>query len=326
MSAQNPQSLFKYLSFGERLLEQLCYKQVYYASPASFNDPLDCQPVVTADGGISNDALEQLLAEMIRRRSRKEIDVAMKKLTLQEEGDTARRNALVENEAKKTIGILGYEATNPEIVDQTGYHHDGLTRAIGHEMRKGYGTGLLCLSSKFDSPLMWSHYADQHRGVCIEYDVSKVKQGSLHKVFYDTARAVSANQLHDFFVSGNENTRSAIDTACLLTKSTEWRYESEWRILGPLGLRKSPGTLKSVIFGMRCTETLQYAIVKSMEDRYKLEGRGKVKLWEITKPSDGFKLKRKPIDPKVVRQRISAADDFEDLTVSDDQNEWPSAN
>jgi len=47
MNKRNPWTMFKYLSFSDKLLEQLCYDKVYYADPASFNDPLDSwiQPV-----------------------------------------------------------------------------------------------------------------------------------------------------------------------------------------------------------------------------------------------------------------------------------------
>lgn len=315
MNSQKPQSLFKYLRFDEKLLELLCCKFVYYADPANFNDPLDCKPVVKSDADISKDELEHLLAEMIERRSRKEFDVAMKKLKLQSENATTRCNALAESEAQKQIRILRCEADNPNVRDKTAHHRDMLTRAIGHEMRKGYSTGVLCLSSKFNSPLMWSHYADQHRGVCIEYDVSIAPLSRLHKVSYGTPRVVSASLLHDLIIKRIEDKYSEIEKACLLTKSREWSYEREWRLLlGSQGTQLiDPIRLKSIIFGMRCTDSLRYSIVRVLEDRYKLEGPGKVKLWQITNPSSKFELKRKPIDFKVIKERMSAADGFENL-------------
>ena len=31
--------------------------------------------------------------------------------------------------------------------------------------------GLLCFSEKWENPLLWSHYADRHRGLCLGFDV-----------------------------------------------------------------------------------------------------------------------------------------------------------
>lgn len=45
---------------------------------------------------------------------------------------------------------------------------------------------LLCFCALFENPVMWSHYADRHRGVCLGLEV--VDDGGLHKVIYSTER------------------------------------------------------------------------------------------------------------------------------------------
>ena len=37
----------------------------------------------------------------------------------------------------------------------------------------------LCLSENNSSVLMWSHYADNHKGICIEYDFESIKNNKL---------------------------------------------------------------------------------------------------------------------------------------------------
>src|SRR5687767_14278862 len=32
--------------------------------------------------------------------------------------------------------------------------------------------GLLCFSRSWGNPVLWSHYADKHRGICLGFDVS----------------------------------------------------------------------------------------------------------------------------------------------------------
>ncbi len=32
--------------------------------------------------------------------------------------------------------------------------------------------GLLCFSKKWESPVLWSHYASKHRGMCLGFDIA----------------------------------------------------------------------------------------------------------------------------------------------------------
>jgi hypothetical protein len=296
------------MAFSDRLLEQLCGAEAYFSDAADFNDPLDCRPVVAAD--VPNDELERLLAMLVRNRSMKEIDAAFKRLRLKGETSTARRKTLSDAEARELIGEINYHATNPDVDDKDAHIRWALSRAIEEELRKTHQTGVLCLSAKFDSLLMWSHYADQHRGVCVEYDVSGVAK-ALRKVSYGESRRVSAKDIRDWLVGDDKLARSSIDRACLLTKSKEWAYEQEWRLLGPVGLRDCGLKLKSVTFGMRCTLIRQYTIVKALDN-----GRQNIDYFEMTQQDDRFQLDRSPVDPAellVALPRASILDEFKDL-------------
>ncbi|OYY95047.1 MAG: hypothetical protein B7Y41_05705 [Hydrogenophilales bacterium 28-61-23] len=313
MNTRIPKSLFKYLRFSDKLLEQLCYDKVYFADPASFNDPLDCLPVVEAD--LQTDELESLLAQLVANRSAKEIDAAMKKVRLRGDNATARLNSLTGTEVRNLIGEISYNATNPEVEDRETYIKSAFRRAIERELHKSHETGVLCLSSKFDSPLMWSHYANQHRGVCVEYDLSKLTPHELHKVTYGESRKVLASQINNWVLHNDTAARQAINKASLLTKSGEWAYEREWRLLGQVGLGESPMRLKSVIFGMRCADVLKYTVVKALEGRA-----DSVKFWEIVQPTDQFRLKRSRLDIDELMlgmPRCSAFHDFDDLDAID---------
>ena len=35
----------------------------------------------------------------------------------------------------------------------------------------GGGRGLLCFSFKWSNPLLWAHYADKHKGICLGFDL-----------------------------------------------------------------------------------------------------------------------------------------------------------
>jgi hypothetical protein len=57
-------------------------------------------------------------------------------------------------------------------------------RAYKTEMAQRFG--LLCFSRGWHNPVLWSHYADSHRGICLGFEV--VDEGLLKAVTYVTAR------------------------------------------------------------------------------------------------------------------------------------------
>lgn len=91
--------------------------------------------------------------------------------------------------------------------------------------------GILSLTEKIDSTLMWSHYADSHRGFAVEFD-------ELHS-FFSRRRSESDEFYHLRSVvytdSGPPESLSAVDCDSLfVTKGKQWEYEREWRMLAPL--------------------------------------------------------------------------------------------
>lgn len=86
-----------------------------------------------------------------------------------------------------------------------------------------------CFSEVWDSILMWSYYANCHRGVCIEFDLSRLNEKSeldrniinnISRVHYTPVRA-------DLLYSNNENTTFNF----LTTKADVWSHEHEWRLI-----------------------------------------------------------------------------------------------
>lgn len=59
-------------------------------------------------------------------------------------------------------------------------------RATKQQMAEQYG--LLCFSLDWQNPLLWSHYADRHRGLALGFDVNEQK---LNPVSYVKDRPVS---------------------------------------------------------------------------------------------------------------------------------------
>ena len=105
-----------------------------------------------------------------------------------------------------------------------------------------------CFSETNQSNIMWSHYADEYRGICIEYDFNMIKQNDdilshFFPVVYCENRHINVDIEElleekkifaiDVFHDGTaENLAWLTDLNSLfLIKGEEWSYEKEWRLL-----------------------------------------------------------------------------------------------
>lgn len=80
-----------------------------------------------------------------------------------------------------------------------------------------------------DNILMWSHYANNHKGFCIEYAINKNEPNellfNLSPVIYSNERT----KMNEFFF--NSKTIFEWYKNGLLKKSNLWSYEKEWRLI-----------------------------------------------------------------------------------------------
>lgn len=95
-----------------------------------------------------------------------------------------------------------------------------------------------CFSERWDSILMWSHYANKHCGVCIEYekpeyDFSKVvySKNRSHFNIEDTTRRILGYKLSEdeIYVTDEKLIKHVMRP--FLTKSLDWKYEKEIRCI-----------------------------------------------------------------------------------------------
>lgn len=114
--------------------------------------------------------------------------------------------------------------------------------------------GVLCFSRSWRNPVLWSHYADKHRGICLGFDIP---DEHILKVDYRTTRLKAELEDRDT-PPGEKN----IATRLISTKYSHWRYEDEVRLLYRLeqveesdGLYFAPYypwlTLREIIIGPR---------------------------------------------------------------------------
>ena len=102
------------------------------------------------------------------------------------------------------------------------YGLDQLMELFNEEQFREYtDKGIICLTTDPKNILMWSHYADNHRGYCLQFNTKSV-----------FARAKKIDYLShppevDVYTTTNEKWYKAY----LLTKFKTWKYESEYRLV-----------------------------------------------------------------------------------------------
>lgn len=150
--------------------------------------------------------------------------------------DYACANGVVEDTDEVGLTMLLSQKLYPEhndAVEDVQRLIDEMDSKLTEKMKNLFLVGCLCTSYK--NRLMWSHYADSHKGFCIEYDFSEPEVEILSKlplpVFYSENRPlVPWKAAIDNSVENMEEAYAEIMMG-LLTKDKEWEYENEWRIL-----------------------------------------------------------------------------------------------
>lgn len=84
--------------------------------------------------------------------------------------------------------------------------------------------GLLCFSETATNPVQWSHYADNHTGICLGFDIPAEL---LMKVRYVSKRGKVDVQAVTK-AGGPAEQQMMVDA--LATKYSHWRYEAERRV------------------------------------------------------------------------------------------------
>ncbi|MEV3817662.1 DUF2971 domain-containing protein [Aeromonas salmonicida] len=98
--------------------------------------------------------------------------------------------------------------------------------------------GICCFSKEPDNILMWSHYADHHKGFVIEFDVIDILDDTI-TVSSDFIKEPEYNlMLSKVNYSINMPTRTfrdedptKVSTMYFLTKAIDWEYENEYRCI-----------------------------------------------------------------------------------------------
>lgn len=121
--------------------------------------------------------------------------------------------------------------------------------------------GLLCFAGDWSEPVMWSHYGEKHKGICLGFNVCR---SMVQQVSYQDERILAALGPTPIPDELSEELQQQL----LCTKSGGWRYEEEHRRFVNLKDASTDGShhfwpisvdvqLAEVILGPLCKEPIE---------------------------------------------------------------------
>lgn len=217
---------YKYVSIDDAKLI-LSKSDLKFNNPSKFNDPFDC-----------NDLLIRI-----------DLDFSRKKELLKEMVYKGFTNLDREGKRKKLNEFKFHPEKLRELV----------IKQISFEKEK---IGICCFSKVNDDILLWSHYADKHKGVCINFKFIPVyvKLCAFYPVNYvEKIEQISSSEL-----------MTDVMFHWLLTKSKKWEYEQEIRSIameykGFINFDKQ--TVQEIIFGCNTSKDDINEITKILKEK-----------------------------------------------------------
>ncbi len=224
---------------AERLAKTLGENVVYCSRPSDFNDPWDCKPFYNLEI-LADDQERERHAEWL-------VSLCRSRTGMSEQDIATMREALRTDETKARTIIRQIT--------------DSMVEAITERYR------VYCLGPDLGNLLMWSHYADSHQGICLEFNLrNDVMCGAL-KCEYQPEFPVLKLWDNDYHSN----------LLPLLSKADVWREEKEYRIVAQErknavgadtlmtddGFLKLPdGAIASVVVGCQAVYATVEAVVR----------------------------------------------------------------
>lgn len=217
-------NLYKYLN--EERISILQDGLIRFSQPQAFNDPFEFKPHLSSIGSDKylednfNKNFEGLLKDEYEKQTE-------------------------EVKAKISLGTFlnWIKEKHPDMIKYFRNLSTSITPALEEALHQTFENhiGVLSLSESPKNLLMWSHYANSHKGFVIEFDSTheffnrkKSQQDELRFI-----RKVEYSKLRPNF-----SLSELMNINDFLIKSDDWSYEQEWRMLLPL--KEADAIIKTV--------------------------------------------------------------------------------
>lgn len=310
--------IYKYISCDDAL-KTIDNNSVALNNPLNYNDPFDCIiDFKVADENKTIDLLIEVifLKEIIKVINDKDLKFKWNqkiiiyyykkilKLTLW----CAKKQKYYESNPGFRILFKSFIKTlsrnNDKICDALEGNKIKFLNEVLPQIKEIRNSSLVsCFSKKNDSILLWSHYGDKHKGVCIGferpeknfYDVEYRKERTEFPL-YELTCIVSSYMLTDSKIDFDDQNIIIKGMKTFLTKSKEWSYEEEVRCVfsteneeefKSIGngkyLYTMPTAIKKIYLGCKISEENKEKITKIAKEK-------NIKVYQFVESSDKYKL------------------------------------
>ncbi len=235
MATRHDRSYFyKYLKL-ERALQVLRDRVFRWSSPASFNDPFDSQ-----SGFVVGDTYPEIAATAVSAL----VEATYSDLPVVESPISTVVQKL--RPIRDVVGRVRLEQIARELsVSLVDDLHTAMQMVNKEAIDLVCKSRVFCVSERNDSMLMWSHYADGHKGLVLQLgcipDIDNPLCEAQPVVYTEEFLKLPS----DFFnVSAIKSTTQRRFGEWLIrlayAKHKDWAYEREWRVHVPLGILNAP--------------------------------------------------------------------------------------
>ena len=219
---------FKYYPINDYTFGVIKTGKVWMSDPINFNDPYDCALSLDMKSYHKRNSDFHSIVRDVRMEKRKRSEIPMNKPPIPGWAMNVANNEFKEEQSKY---------------------------------------GVCCFSETNVSMLMWSHYADNHKGVCIEFEFPKdsLEKSEIDKVNY--CNEFPKYSFDDYRGKSKEEVQNKI-RELITIKAKDWEYEKEWRLIHSKKNTFYPETLKikSVLLGVRGDQGVRYKIIDLLKE------------------------------------------------------------
>lgn len=282
--------LYKYFS-PEGAARFLSTMALRMTPPDQFNDPFEmCPPidVVEVDELMSYEAVKSGLINQflndpslgLNKFSNRWKETFVSELLAQSDSErTLRLYAMTPGKSMVRVKMLlpqmrkAFQVTLKNAREEFPKFKSNFQDLVHRSLREGVGA--LCFTKNGNHPLMWAHYANEHKGAVIKF---KTDGSCFNRIGYadDIGKFVDVSYTSSRPLLNAASSKEAI-TILALSKAIEWKYEEEMRFLLPLAkvdkvldgkyhlINIDPLSVQAIIFGCRASDDFIIQISEAVQ-------------------------------------------------------------
>lgn len=275
-----PKSLFKYRCFDEYTQEMLEEKYIFLCPAEKLDDPFECifDLDISRFYDQNKDALKKAIVQTVVEtviqfvaKDKREATRQLAYSCITPRGTLDRRKAtevvLSETKNRKDVdanAVVNWIGGLCDKWNGIGMQEE-VDKLIKYSINARKETGICALSEINDSQVMWAMYSGNYAGYCIEYDFENDIEAAIDTfpVIYQNKRnnnvltaivAMGLNAAVREMSKGQLTTDVTQYLQAFLTKSEEWSFQKEWRVVREPNEHVPAPRVKAIYVGHRADE------------------------------------------------------------------------